>query len=111
MAGALDPANLLHDIPARQAQEWVEVLAHGDAMRIERIVSWGQHSPVGFWYDQEEHEWVALLRGAARLRFEDGDRVVTLAPGDSLTIPAHVRHRVEWTDPERASVWLAVFFR
>jgi cupin 2 domain-containing protein len=54
---------------------------------------------------------VALLSGAARIQFADGDRTVILAPGDSLTIPAHVRHRVEWTDPERASVWLAVFFR
>jgi cupin 2 domain-containing protein len=111
MTGAPDPANLLRDLPPRQDQEWVEVLACGEGMRIQRIVSWGQCSPEGFWYDQAEHEWVALLSGAARIQFADGDRTVILAPGDSLTIPAHVRHRVEGTDPERASVWLAVFFR
>jgi cupin 2 domain-containing protein len=111
VAGALDPANLLRDLPPRQDQEWVEVLASGAGVRVERIVSWGQRSPEGFWYDQEEHEWVALLSGAATLRFADGDRIVTLNAGDSLAIPAHVCHRVEWTDPEQASVWLAVFFR
>jgi len=103
--------NLLHDIPARMAAELVDVLARGEGVRVERVVSWGQASPPGFWYDQAEHEWVALLTGEARLRFEEGDRVVSLAPGDALTIPAHVRHRVEWTDPGQPSVWLAVFYR
>jgi cupin 2 domain-containing protein len=111
MAGSSDPANLLRGIPERQDREWVEELVHGEGLRIERIVSWGQRSPEGFWYDQDEHEWVALLSGAAKIQFADDDRSVTLGPGDSLTIPAHVRHRVEWTDPERPSVWLTVFFR
>jgi cupin 2 domain-containing protein len=111
MIGPLDPANLLRDIPPRQDREYVEVLAQGEGMRVERIVSWGQCSPQGFWYDQEEHEWVALLSGAAKIRFADDARTVTLGPGDSLTIPVHARHRVEWTDPNGASVWLAVFFR
>lgn len=110
MAGIPDPTNLLRDIPSRQDREWVEVLAQREGIRIERIVSWGQRSPEEFWYDQEEHEWVALLSGAATIEFAEGDRSVSLAPGDSLTIPAHVRHRVAWTDPEQASVWLAVFF-
>jgi cupin 2 domain-containing protein len=103
--------NLLHDLPAPLGDELVEVLARGEGVRVERIVSWGQRSPEGFWYDQPEHEWVALLAGGARLRFADGDRLVTLAPGDALTIPAHARHRVEWTDPAQATVWLAIFYR
>ena len=103
--------NLFHDLPARMEQELVEVLARGEGARVERIVSWGQCSPAGFWYDQGEHEWVTLLSGAARLRFAEGDRVVSLAPGDAVTIPAHTRHRVEWTDPGQATVWLAVFYR
>jgi cupin 2 domain-containing protein len=102
--------NLMHDIPARMEEELVDILARGERVRVERIVSWGQASPAGFWYDQPEHEWVALLAGAARLRFAEGDRVVSLAPGDALMIPAHVRHRVEWTDPGQPSVWLAVFY-
>jgi cupin 2 domain-containing protein len=77
-------------------------------MRIERIVSTGQASPPGFWYDQPWDEWVALLAGAARLRFENepGDR--ELCPGDHVFIPAHARHRVEWTSAQPPTLWLAV---
>ncbi len=80
--------------------EAVEVLLRrsgGAATRIEHIVSTGQASPPGFWYDQHEDEFVVLLAGAARLRFEDGDRHLDLNPGDWVEIPAHVRHRVEFT--------------
>ncbi|HUE12699.1 MAG TPA: cupin domain-containing protein, partial [Planctomycetaceae bacterium] len=62
-----------------------------------------------FWYDQPENEWVVVLRGAARLRFED--KVIELKPGDYVDIPAHKRHRVEWTMPEEATVWLAVHYQ
>jgi len=103
--------NLLRDIPARMEEELSDVLARGEGVRVERIVSWGQASPEGFWYDQPDHEWVALLTGGARLRFAEGNRLVSLAPGDTMTIPPHVRHRVEWTDPGQATVWLAVFYR
>ena len=65
-------------------------------MRIERIVSTGQASPPGFWYDQPDDEFVVLLTGAARLRFEDGDVTIDMKPGDWVEIPAHVRHRVEF---------------
>jgi len=103
--------NLLHDLPARMEDELVDVLARGEGVRVERVVSWGQCSPEGFWYDQEEHEWLALLTGGARLRFADGNRLVSLSPGDTIAIPAHVRHRIEWTDPGQPSVWLTVFYR
>ena len=89
--------------------ELTEILAKSRAARVERIVSRGHASPPGFWYDQSEHEWVALLSGAARLVFEGGAEV-PLAPGDYLLIPAHQRHRVEWTTPHQETVWLAVFF-
>ncbi len=78
-------------------------------MRIERIVARGQASPDGFWYDQASHQWVALLEGAARLEFEGGSEV-ELAPGDHINIRAGTRHRVAWTAPDRATVWLAVFY-
>jgi cupin 2 domain-containing protein len=78
---------------------------HGN-VRIERILSHGQASPEGFWYDQEQAEWVTLLEGAATLRFED--EVVALKPGDHVYIPAHRKHRVDWTTPD--AVWLAVHF-
>ncbi len=76
--------------------------------RIERIVSTGQSSPQGYWYDQDEAEWVCLLKGSAGLKFEDEDQVRVLKPGDWVLIEAHRRHRVEWTDAG-VTVWLAVF--
>ena len=76
--------------------------------RIERIVSEGHVSPEGFWYDQGEPEWVALLQGTAELEFEDGRRH-PMGAGDWLTIPAHERHRVAHTSSDPPCVWLAVF--
>ncbi|HEY1796487.1 MAG TPA: cupin domain-containing protein [Stellaceae bacterium] len=102
--------NLLAHLPAARAQEIAETLASGRDIRIERIVSHGQASPVGFWYDQDEAEFVVLLSGAARLRFTDGE-MRSLEPGDWIDIPAHRRHRVDWTDPEQPTVWLAIFYQ
>src|SRR5690348_10404569 len=101
--------NLLRDLPdARRAEVIVSLLAV-PGVRIERIVSLGQASPPGFWYDQEQSEWVVLLAGGARLRFEDEPQPRSLGPGDWIEIAAHRRHRVEWTDPAIPTVWLAVF--
>lgn len=101
-----------HDgIPARLDEELVQVLAHGESTRVERIVSRGQSSPTGFWYDQEEDEWVIVLAGAAKLCFEGCEERVKLTPGDYIHIPAHTRHRVDWTDPHVDTVWLAVFYQ
>jgi cupin 2 domain-containing protein len=97
-------------LPRALPGELVTVLAEGPAVRVERIVSTGQVTPPGEWYDSERDEWVALLAGAARLRFEREPTARTLAPGDWLRIPAHARHRVEWTDPAEPTVWLAVHF-
>ena len=77
-------------------------------MRIERIVSTGQASPPGFWYDQPDDEFVVLLTGAASLCFEEGGVTLDMKPGDWVEIPAHVRHRVESTQADPPTVWLAV---
>jgi len=79
-------------------------------VRIERIVSHGHASPPGFWYDQDQHEWVILLQGAARLLFERSERPIDLAPGDYIHIPPHEKHRVEWTPLDTPTVWIAVHF-
>ncbi len=100
--------NLLSDLPTSLSAELVEVILDSRSVRIERIVSAGQNSPDGFWYDQEESEWVVVLKGQAELRFED-DRV-RLNPGDYVYIPAHRKHRVEHTSDQEPTVWLAVFF-
>jgi len=102
--------NLFAAIVAQAGQEEIAVLAEKAGARIERIVSTGQASPPGFWYDQAWTEWVVLFTGKAALRFEGEPEPRLLGPGDWLEIPAHSRHRVEWTDAERPTVWLAVHF-
>ncbi len=101
--------NLFKDIPGEMPDEICTRIVQAADVRIERIVSRGQASPPGFWYDQETDEWVLLVRGSALLRFLDG-REIALAPGDHLLIPRHVRHRVERTAPEADTVWLAVHY-
>ena len=103
--------NLFSGLPsAHGAQERIDALFDRPGLRIERIVSTGQASPEGFWYDQPQDEWVVLLSGSAGLRFADEAAVRVIRPGDWLHIPAHVQHRVEWTDTTQTSVWLAVRF-
>ena len=104
-----DLRNLLQPLPTRLDAEIFETVMAAPGLRVERILSQGQSSPPDVWYDQDEAEWVVVLQGRARLQFETG--MVALAAGDALNIPAHVRHRVDWTDPDQVTVWLAVFYR
>lgn len=103
-------SNLFDDLPAILPEEITQTLLVAEGLRIERIVSTGQASPEGFWYDQDEHEWVVLLSGSAGLEIQ-GEGVCSLNPGDFMLLPAHQKHRVAWTDADRPTVWLAVFFR
>ena len=89
--------------------EFVERLAQGDGVRVERIVSRGHTSPPGFWYDQAEAEWVLVVAGSARLQLHP-DRMIELGAGDHLFIAPHERHRVDWTDPSCDTIWIAVYF-
>ncbi len=102
--------NLLRDIPDARTGEVTQAILAAPGVRIERIVSLGQASPPGFWYDQAETEWVLLLAGAARLRFADEPEARLISPGDWVEIPPHRRHRVDWTDPAQPTVWLAVSY-
>jgi len=102
--------NLFEAIPLKVTGEFIQVLLATGNFRLERIVSSGQATPSGEWYEQDTHEWVALLSGGAGLRFEDEAEPRVLSPGDHLLIPAHRRHRVEWTDPETPTVWLALHY-
>jgi cupin 2 domain-containing protein len=103
--------NLFAGIPEEIAQEIIEILLKTPGFYLERIVSTGQATPRGQWYDQETHEWVVLLSGAAGLLVEGEAQERVLRPGDYLLIPAHCRHRVEWTDPEHQTVWLALHYQ
>jgi len=100
--------NILEALPADLPEELVEVIGGGGDVRIERIVSRGHASEEGFWYDQDENEFVLLLEGEAGLEFED--ETVHLKRGDYLTIEAHRKHRVKWTTPDQPTIWLAVYF-
>jgi cupin 2 domain-containing protein len=104
--------NLRRNVPARPLpDEVVELLLEREGVRIERIVSTGQTTPEGKWYDQETDEWVLVVAGAARLRIEDENEDRELGEGDWILLPAHCRHRVTWTRAEPPTVWLAVHFR
>jgi len=105
-----DLPNLLAPLPAAAAGEVVEELLRGGRFRLERIVSTGQATPPGQWYDQETDEWVLVVAGAARLRIEGEATDRELGEGDWILLPAHCRHRVTWTRAELPTVWLAVHF-
>ncbi len=102
--------NLLENIPADLPEELIEVLASSESVRIERIVSRGHTSPEDFWYDQDQNEFVLLLKGKAELEFSDPDKTIRLGEGDSLVIPTHQRHRVSWAKPETETIWLVVYY-
>lgn len=102
--------NFWDAIPPEADDELFEEVAAGDGVRIERIVSFGQASPPGFWYDQKTHEWVMVLSGRAGLEFEDEEQVLEMGPGDYVEIPARRRHRVAWTSPDEPTVWIAVHY-
>lgn len=102
--------NIFAELPQSLPEEVFQEIIHGGKFRLERIISFGQATPVGQWYDQEQHEWVVLLSGAAGLRFEGEDDPRVLRPGDFVNIPARTRHRVEWTDEKQNTIWLALHY-
>ena len=102
--------SLFEGIPGEFSEELSETLCSGDNVTIERIVSKGHAPPEGFWYDQDKNEFVLVAKGSAGLRIENKDDIVVLAAGDYFNIPAHVRHRVEWTDAGCETIWLAVHY-
>ncbi|MEI8229283.1 MAG: cupin domain-containing protein [Planctomycetota bacterium] len=100
--------NLLSNLPQNLPEELFTTLLQAPGIHIEQIVSQGHKSAEGFWYDQDQAEWVLVLRGAARLEFED--RLLEMRPGDFVNIPAHQKHRVAWTTPDEPTIWLAVHY-
>jgi len=104
-----DQGNVFDHLPdAAGGEEHFAALLSRPGLRIERIVSHGQASPPGFWYDQPQGEWVLVLKGQARLRFADESADRALSAGDFVAIAPHRRHRVEWTDPAQPTIWLAI---
>jgi cupin 2 domain-containing protein len=89
--------------------ELFDTLWHDDLISFKRIISTGQITPIGEWYDQEQNEWLIVLQGSGELSFEDHSRI-KLNTGDYLFIPAHQKHRVEYTSTKPPCIWLTVFF-
>ena len=102
--------NLLADIPADLPEELITTILEASNLRVERIVSHGHASPEGFWYGQNQNECVILLKGLARLTIDGNVHPVDMKPGDFVTIPAHAKHRVEWTTPDEPTIWLAIHY-
>ena len=105
-----DGGNIFENVPEGLPEEQLTELLAAPSLRIARIVSTGQASPQGFWYDQDRAEWVLLLSGSAGLLCEGEDEPLVLRRGDYVLIPPHARHRVAWTDPKQPTIWLAVHY-
>jgi len=103
--------NLFTRLPYPIPDEVITTLVRNDSLIIERIVSLGQATPEGKWLQQDTHEWVVLIQGAAKLLFEGEKKVRYMQPGDWCEIPSQCRHRVEWTDPSQNTIWLAVHYK
>ena len=101
--------NIFKAIPIDLSEEKIEQLVGNNHMKVERIISKGHKSPASGWYDQNFQEWVLLLKGEARLSFID-ESPITLKPGDYLNIPAHKKHRVDWTTPDDETIWLVIHY-
>ncbi len=101
--------NIFANIPDIIPEELFESLLSGKNLKIERIVSEGHVTPDTQWYDQPWYEWVLVVKGQALLAYEDGSKLA-MQEGDYVLIPAHTRHRVEWTPPDSKTIWLAIHF-
>ena len=106
----LDTKNILADIPAQIPQELFTSLFQNELLHIERIVSRGHANAKDEWYDQAHDEWLIILQGKAILEIAEQAEFKKLQAGDYLLIPAHCRHRVDWTEPNSDTIWLAVHF-
>ncbi len=102
--------NLFSKIPEFVREEVFETILETEYLKLERILSSGQSTPPGKWYDQEGNEWVVLLQGSAGLLFEGEKEARVMHPGDAILIPAGRRHRVEWTDSNELTIWLALHY-
>ena len=104
--------NIFKDIKIDKNNEQFFDLLKTENIRIEKIVSNGQTSPKDFWYDQDENEFVIVLKGEAVLEIQKNNEIVELKlnNGDFINIKAHEKHRVKYSSLEEPTVWLAVFY-
>ena len=101
--------NIFKNIPVKLDEESFEDILNTDTFNIQRIISKGHTSPKTGWYDQDDNEWVIVLKGGAVLSYGNGDEV-HLESGDYINIPAHTKHKVSWSDPNIETIWIAVHY-
>lgn len=104
-------SNVYYKLPSAKSKEIFQTLFQNKKFRIERIVSLRQATALGAWLKESHDEWVIVLQGQGKLRFQKGNRLVSLKDGDYILIPANTAHRVEWTHPHKKTIWLAVHSR
>jgi cupin 2 domain-containing protein len=103
-------SNIYSEIPDDLPHEVFEEILRNGSLKLERIISKGHKTPNGQWYDQDKDEWVILLKGSAGFLIEGEGETVVMKPGDYIHLPAHLKHRVEWTDSEEETIWLALHY-
>jgi cupin 2 domain-containing protein len=94
--------NIFEHVTPGKGKENVMELLNSKNVIINRIVSNDVRN--GEWYDQTEDEWLVLLTGEAVVEFSDKEK--ELLQGDTLFIPAHLKHRVKSTSQK--ALWLTV---
>lgn len=107
---ANDKNNIFAGLPNKLPEELFERIVEGKDFHLERIVSEGHTTPPNFWYAQENNEFVMLLSGSAKVLYDDGTSF-SLLPGDYINILAHQKHRVEETDENQKTIWLALHYK
>jgi len=101
--------SLFSNIPQNLPEEIFETIIKTDNVQIERIISYGHTTENNKWYEQDKSEWVLVIKGQATIRYEN-DSLYKLNSGDYLNIPAHIKHRVEWTEKNSETIWLAIHY-
>ena len=104
----INKKNIFENLPSKLEEEFFETIIQSDEFKLERIISKGHSSPKDFWYDQDQNEFVLLLKGSAKIEFEK--EIISLNEGDHIVIPAHTKHRVEETSKEEKTYWLTLFY-
>lgn len=107
----VDIKNIFSGIKKQSPDEIIETIIKTNQFKIERIISGGESTEKGKWYDQAADEWVILLKGSAGLLFEGDNKEIVMKPGDHVNIPARQKHRVEWTDANEETIWLAIHYQ
>ncbi|MDR2007096.1 MAG: cupin domain-containing protein [Acidaminococcales bacterium] len=100
--------NIFECFQGNNGKEITEELFRLKEGRVARIISTGQKSAPGFWYEEKEDEWVIVLLGEGEIEWPDGRRKF-LKAGDWLFLPALEKHRVAYTSACPPCVWLAVY--